>query len=134
MGAAEPSRQDREYREDAERRRLMLENLSLENRVLAERVCLAKELGATARLLNYFVFKPQERRDWPSRDHHLVRGALHILAETRRDGTALTRHNMGRMPADALVACGVGWHRIGFVPRFIHPHPRNTLRYSALRT
>ena len=52
-------RKDREYRESAERRRLTLENLSLQNRVLSERLRLAKELGASdqdlAPLLNELV-------------------------------------------------------------------------------
>jgi hypothetical protein len=55
-------RKDREYRESAERRRLELENLSLESRVISERVRLAKEIGATDRdlapLLNELVYKP----------------------------------------------------------------------------
>jgi hypothetical protein len=55
-------RKDREYRESAERRRLMLDNLSLENKVISERVRLAREIGATARdlapLLNELVYKP----------------------------------------------------------------------------
>jgi hypothetical protein len=42
-------RKDREYRESAERRRLELENLSLESRVLSERIRIAKEIGATDR-------------------------------------------------------------------------------------
>jgi hypothetical protein len=55
-------RKDHEYRESAERRRLELENLSLESRVLSERVRLAKEIGATDRdlapLLNELIHKP----------------------------------------------------------------------------
>jgi hypothetical protein len=55
-------RKDHEYRESAEQRRLALENLSLENKVISERVRLAKEIGATDRdsapLLNELVFKP----------------------------------------------------------------------------
>jgi len=55
-------RKDREYRETAEQRRLALENLSLENKVLSERIRLAKDLGATDRdlapLLNALVYKP----------------------------------------------------------------------------
>jgi hypothetical protein len=55
-------RKDHEYRESAERRRLELENLSLESRVIAERVRLAKEIGATDRdlapLLNELIYKP----------------------------------------------------------------------------
>ncbi len=55
-------RKDRDYRESAEERRMLLETLSLENRVLSERVKLAKELGASdedlAPLLNELVYKP----------------------------------------------------------------------------
>jgi DNA-directed RNA polymerase specialized sigma subunit len=68
-------RQDREYREDAERRRLALENLSRENQVLAERIRIAKEIGATerdlTRLLDNFVFKPLL-----SLDHHQDSGVI----------------------------------------------------------
>jgi hypothetical protein len=55
-------RRDREYRESAEARRLELENLSLENKVISERITIAKELGATNRdlapLLNDLIYKP----------------------------------------------------------------------------
>ena len=55
-------RKDHEYRESAEQRRLTLENLSLETRVISERVRLAKEIGATDRdlapLLNELIYKP----------------------------------------------------------------------------
>jgi hypothetical protein len=55
-------RKDHDYRESAEQRRLTLENLSLENKILSERIRIAKELGATDRdlapLLNELVFKP----------------------------------------------------------------------------
>ena len=55
-------RKDRVYRESAEERRLRLENLKLENEVIASRVKIAKELGATDRdlapLLNELVNKP----------------------------------------------------------------------------
>lgn len=55
-------RKDREYSEPAERRRLALDNLSVETRVISERVRLAKELGATERdlasLLNELIYKP----------------------------------------------------------------------------
>lgn len=60
-------RKDREYRESAERRRLALDNLSVETRVISERVRLAKELGATERdlasLLNELIYKPLGRLD-----------------------------------------------------------------------
>jgi hypothetical protein len=55
-------RKDREYRETAEQRRLALENLSLETKVIADRVGLARELGATNRdlapLLNELIYRP----------------------------------------------------------------------------
>lgn len=55
-------RKDHEYRESAERRRMELENLSLESKVISERVRLAKEIGATDRdlapLLNELIYKP----------------------------------------------------------------------------
>jgi hypothetical protein len=55
-------RKDHDYRESAERRRLELENLSLESRVLSERIRIAKEIGATDRdlapLLNELIYKP----------------------------------------------------------------------------
>ena len=60
-------RKDREYRESAEKRRLRLENLKLENEVIRERIQIAKELGATDRdlapLLNELVNKPLLRLD-----------------------------------------------------------------------
>jgi ADP-ribose pyrophosphatase YjhB (NUDIX family) len=62
IGGRHERRKDHEYRESAEQRRLALENLSLENRVISERIRLAKEIGATDRdlapLLNELVFKP----------------------------------------------------------------------------
>lgn len=68
-------RQDREYRESAEKRRLALENLKLENEVLAERVRIAKEIGATdkdfAPLLNELVYKPLA-----GLDRHQDRGVI----------------------------------------------------------
>ena len=58
---------DREYREDAEKRKLRLENLEREDHVLAGRIKMAKELGATkddlAPLLNELVFRPLEALD-----------------------------------------------------------------------
>jgi hypothetical protein len=55
-------RKDREYRETAEKRRLELENTLLENKIIAERIEIAKKLGATdedlAPLLNDLVIKP----------------------------------------------------------------------------
>jgi hypothetical protein len=55
-------RKDLKYRESAERRRLELENLHLESKVISERVRIAKEIGATDRdlapLLNELIDKP----------------------------------------------------------------------------
>ena len=60
-------RKDREYRDTAEQRRLTLENLALENKVISDRVKLAKQLGATNRdlapLLNELVYQPLTRLD-----------------------------------------------------------------------
>lgn len=68
-------RKDREYRETAEARRLKLQNLELENRVIAERVQLAKQLGATERdlapLLNELVYRPLT-----GLDRHQDRGVI----------------------------------------------------------
>lgn len=53
---------DRDYRESAERRRLELENLSLENKVISERIQLLKANGATDQdlspLVNRLIYKP----------------------------------------------------------------------------
>lgn len=68
-------RKDREYRELAEERRLLLENLSLENKVVSERVKIAKELGATdhdlAPLLNTLVYRPLMALD-RHQDHDVI--------------------------------------------------------------
>jgi hypothetical protein len=60
-------RKDREYREAAEKRRLDLENTLLENKVIKERIEIAKNLGATeedlAPLLNELVIKPVRELD-----------------------------------------------------------------------
>jgi hypothetical protein len=60
-------RKDKEYRESAEKRRLVLENLALENKVISDRVKLAKQLGATNRdlapLLNGLIYKPLTNLD-----------------------------------------------------------------------
>lgn len=60
-------RKDVEYRESAERRKLDLENMVLENTVVSERIAIAKELGATNRdlapLLNDLLYKPLTRLD-----------------------------------------------------------------------
>ena len=60
-------RQDREYREPAERRRLELENLIRENEFLQGRIALARELGITnaelTPMLNNLVYAPLERLD-----------------------------------------------------------------------
>jgi hypothetical protein len=55
-------RKDRDYRESAEERKLILDNLSTETRVISERVRLAREMGATDRdlapLLNELIYNP----------------------------------------------------------------------------
>ncbi|AXV74049.1 hypothetical protein CJO75_12655 [Ralstonia solanacearum] len=55
-------RKDRDYRESAEHRRLQLENLKRENEVIADRIRLARDLGATDRdlaaMLDQFVHRP----------------------------------------------------------------------------
>jgi hypothetical protein len=60
-------RKDREYREAAEARRLELENRLLENRVIQERIEIARHLGATEQdltpLLNEFVYRPLRESD-----------------------------------------------------------------------
>ncbi len=60
-------RKDREYKEPAEKRRLELENKLLENKVVKERIEIARQLGATdhdlAPLINELVLRPAERLD-----------------------------------------------------------------------
>ena len=55
-------RKDRDYRASAEESRLRLKNLARETEVIASRVKLARELGATERelapLLNELIYKP----------------------------------------------------------------------------
>jgi hypothetical protein len=67
IGDRHERRKDREYRESAETRRLELENLSLETKVIADRVSLAKELGTTNRdlapLLNELIYRPLTNLD-----------------------------------------------------------------------
>jgi hypothetical protein len=71
-------RKDREYRESAEQRRLSLENLALESRVISDRVRLAKELGAKdsdlAPILKNFLYRPLVALD-PHQDRGLVDNA-----------------------------------------------------------
>lgn len=58
-------RQDRDYRELAERRRLELDNLILETEAVRGRIALARELGATddqlAPLINILVYEPSRQ-------------------------------------------------------------------------
>jgi hypothetical protein len=58
-------RKDREFRETAEKRRLELENFQNETQAIADRIKLAKELGATdydiAPLLNDLIYNPLSR-------------------------------------------------------------------------
>jgi hypothetical protein len=60
-------RQDREYREAHESRRLDLENMVLENRVLNERIAIARELGlpevTVTAMLGRWVAEPLRRID-----------------------------------------------------------------------
>ena len=68
-------RKDREYRETAEKRRLRLENLQRENEVIAGRIRIARELGATDRdlapFLNELINRPLE-----ALDRHQDRGVI----------------------------------------------------------
>lgn len=68
-------RKDRDYRESADARRLKLENLKRENEVIAERIRLARDLGATERdlapMLNELVFRPLT-----GLDRHQDRGVI----------------------------------------------------------
>ncbi len=68
-------RNDRQYRETAEARRLKLENLDLETKILGDRIRLAKEIGAKvldlAPLLNELVYRPLS-----SLDRHQDRGVI----------------------------------------------------------
>jgi hypothetical protein len=58
---------DRDFRETAEKRRLEIENFQRETQAIADRIQLAKELGATDRdlapLLNELVYKPLSALD-----------------------------------------------------------------------
>ncbi|WP_426664251.1 hypothetical protein [Rhodanobacter aciditrophus] len=78
-------RKDREYRESAEARKLTLENLKLENEVIASRIQLAKELGATERdlapLLNELVFRPLT-----GLDRHQDKGVIENVEVPRLPG------------------------------------------------
>ncbi|SKA23746.1 hypothetical protein SAMN02745126_04340 [Enhydrobacter aerosaccus] len=60
-------RKDKAYRESADQRRLELDNLHKENVVIAERIRLAKDLGATNRdlapILNQLIGQPLRRLD-----------------------------------------------------------------------
>jgi len=71
-------RKDRQYRESAEARRLFLENLHREKEVLASRIRIAKELGATERdlapLLNELVYRPLSALD-ANQDKNLIEQA-----------------------------------------------------------
>jgi hypothetical protein len=78
-------RKDREYRESAEARKLKLENLKLENEVIASRIQLAKDLGATERdlapLLNELVFRPLA-----GLDRHQDKGVIETAEVPRLPG------------------------------------------------
>jgi len=68
-------RKDKDYRESAEERRLILENLKLENEVMSERVRLARDLGATnsdlALMLDQLIYQPLR-----ALDRHQDRGVI----------------------------------------------------------
>jgi hypothetical protein len=76
-------RKDRAYRESAEARRLKLENLKLENEVIAGRISVAKQMGATDRdlapLLNELVFRPLGLLD-----HYQDKGVISSVEPPRR--------------------------------------------------
>jgi hypothetical protein len=77
-------RKDREYREEAEKERLHLENQLLENRVIRERVQLAREVGATdddlTPLMNVLVGKPLSKLA-QFQDHNVIEGAEIVAAK-----------------------------------------------------
>src|SRR5437867_5085114 len=68
-------RRDRDYRDAAEARRLDLENRLLENRVIRERVEIARSLGASdsqlTPLLNELVYRPLRTLN-PSQDEGVI--------------------------------------------------------------
>jgi hypothetical protein len=80
-------RKDREYKETAEARRLLLENLKLESEVLRERIGIAKELGASEQdltpLLNELVFRPLLTLG-PHQDRGIAEGAESLRNPERR--------------------------------------------------
>lgn len=82
-------RKDRQYRESADERRMSLENLALENKVIAERIKMAKEIGATdsdlAPLLNGLIFKPLSALD-RYQDKGVIDGAELIRLTDERKG------------------------------------------------
>jgi hypothetical protein len=83
-------RQDRDYRESAEMRRLALENLKLENEIIAERIKLAKGLGATDRhlisMLDQLVYQPLLALD-RHQDRGVIEGAeITTLGENEKLG------------------------------------------------
>jgi hypothetical protein len=77
-------RKDREYREGQEARRMDLENQLLENRIISERVEIAKKLGATdtdlVPLLNTLVSYPLK-----SLDHYQDRGIIFTAKFTQQE-------------------------------------------------
>ena len=81
-------RKDGEYRETAKRRKLDLENLVLENRVISERIGIARALGATKRdlapLLNELVYRPIKRLD-RSQDQGVITHAEIPQADDSKD-------------------------------------------------
>jgi hypothetical protein len=68
-------RKDREYREPAERERLRLENMLLQNEVIAQRIEMARRVGRTDRelapVINKLLYEPLT-----SLDRHQDRGVI----------------------------------------------------------
>ena len=83
-------RKDRQYRESAEERRLRLENLQRENEVIAGRIKIAKDIGATERdlalLLNQLVYRPLA-----GLDRHQDLGTINV-AEIQRQLDRPSKH------------------------------------------
>jgi hypothetical protein len=82
-------RKDREYRESAEARRMALENLSLESKVISDWVKSLKEVGATDRdlapLLNALVYRPLMALN-RYQDLHVIENAEFPLEQDRSEG------------------------------------------------
>jgi hypothetical protein len=81
-------RKDHNYRESAEERRLQLENLDRENQVIAGRIKIAKELGATdqdlAPILEALIHRPLMALD-KHQDRNVIEGAEIMELPPKRD-------------------------------------------------